>query len=629
MDLKLKILIFFIALFSCSMLTDAQQQVTREQLMKMFFKANTAVNQNRDKDAIEAFLEIVSCSPNLSDPYMQLGKLYSKNETDVESLKKSVICYDNYLRLNPEAEEKDFIRNEIARIKDLIEVLETPVLAVVPANEDTVQDNVPENVPAEAVTVVGLAADIDFEDEEDVVEEVLPVSVVPADSVMAQSDSVIISRPVAEVRPEMIGRWSSLAQRDNGRDLWIIDILAERDTMWLCVLDSSYIIEKNNLTDAVCKVPGFADGEMVSFEMELRRNIDNAGDLSDFDMALNNMFGISNDTDTVGDTVGVHHYNSYKLYKYGFKLKSVGKNISGSLYKSLYDSSSDIESDTITETVDLYKVPENYNGYYFPMMSEEEKAMKLEFRDIFNRKIKESAKSVSSVNDLGCLYANGIGTRKNMKMAVSYFTEASMKNNLFAMLNLADLCLRGLGTEKNVDKARELYNKAFEAGYTDAMVMCGDTYMEGDAGQEPDYEKAISCYQQAILKNCPYAAYRLGWIYCNGIGVEKDIEKAINYYEKAISMNYEDAMVDLGILYREGEIVQKNERKAMEYLLKASDRGSESAMYELYMMYMTGDGVELNYNLAGTWLSKYMKKMNFPFTGFSTLKSEINAVINK
>lgn len=204
-----------------------------------------------------------------------------------------------------------------------------------------------------------------------------------------------------------------------------------------------------------------------------------------------------------------------------------------------------------------------------------------------------------------------------------------MKNNLFAMLNLADLCLRGLGTEKNVDKARELYNKAFEAGYTDAMVMCGDTYMEGDAGQEPDYEKAISCYQQAILKNCPYAAYRLGWIYCNGIGVEKDIEKAINYYEKAISMNYEDAMVDLGILYREGEIVQKNERKAMEYLLKASDRGSESAMYELYMMYMTGDGVELNYNLAGTWLSKYMKKMNFPFTGFSTLKSEINAVINK
>lgn len=622
MNLKFKILIFFVALFSFNVAVEAQQ-VTREQLMKLFFKANTAMNQNRDKEAIEAFLEIVSCSPNLSDPYMQLGKLYSKDETNLDALKKAVVCYDNYLRLNPETEEKAFLESEIERINGLIESLEKPAVAVVPV----VKDTVPVEVPEQPVAVVALATDIEFEEE---IPEVLTDSVVPADSVLVASVDSVVLRPVAEVQQSMLGRWSSLAQTDNGRDLWIVDIQAERDTMWLYVVDNSYVIEKNEITDSICKVPGYADGEMVSFEFELKKNMNDVGNYSDFDIALDKMFGPSGkNSGSSANSASEQNSEFYKLYKYCFKLEGREKKLSGNVSKLIYDSMSKIESDTITEAVSLYKVPEDYKGYSFNMISDEEKAMKLEFRDIFNRKIKESAKSVSAVNDLGCMYANGIGTRKNMKMAVSYFVEASMKNNLFAMLNLADLYMRGLGVEKNVNKARELYSKAFESGYTDAMVLCGDTYIEGAVGQEPDYEKAVSCYQQAILKNCPYAAYRLGWLYCIGLGVEKDVDKGLSYYEKAVSMNYEDAMVDMGLIYHKGDLVIKDDRKALDYLLKASDRGSETAMYELYKMYMTGDGVELNYNLAATWLSKYMKKRNFPFSGFSTLKSEINTIMNK
>lgn len=52
---------------------------------------------------------------------------------------------------------------------------------------------------------------------------------------------------------------------------------------------------------------------------------------------------------------------------------------------------------------------------------------------------------------------------------------------------------------------------------------------------------------KAFLRRCPYAAYRLGWLYNEGLGVERNPQKAWEYYQQAVSMQYADAMTDVGI----------------------------------------------------------------------------------
>lgn len=619
---KLKVLaLLFLAMFLCAE-TNAQQ-VTREQLMKLFYKANTALNANDDAKAIDAFMDIVKKAPNLPEPYLQLGKLYAKDESNIESLKKSLISYKNYLQLNPDTEESGNIKSEIVRIEALIAGLEAPqnveVAEVVEQPVDTV-------VPEKLVVTI----DIPLEEPEVEVPEVVTdtVALLPV-ALPIPEDTVIIAEPIQA----MLGRWTPLASTENGKDYVIFDVSAQGDSMLLSIDRNSYMIEKFDLSDALVK--RFAgvdeiDGS-VAFNVELKKNKweDNRNAFDEMldEIVAEDSIAVSQ---SIADSLIVEKKEvPYILYELKFNLKPDGNRLSGNLAVRITDSHDGSSTELPEQEFVFYRVQPDYSGFDIPQLSEEDKVMKLEFRDLFNRKIKESAKSVSALNDIGCMYMSGVGTRKNMKMAVAYFIEASMKNNLFAMLNLAELYFYGYGVDRNVEKARELYTKAFEMGYTDAMVLCGDTYMEGGVGILPDYEKAISCYQQALLKHSPFAVYRLGWVYNMDLEEIKDKDRALSYYDKAVSQKYPDALADYGIFYREGEMFPRDYQKSLEYLLRAADRGSARAMYELYTMYMCGYGVEQNYKLAKTWLTKYMANKNKPIWGYSTLKSEINSILGK
>ena len=91
------------------------------------------------------------------------------------------------------------------------------------------------------------------------------------------------------------------------------------------------------------------------------------------------------------------------------------------------------------DEITLLKVPENYDGLSYTAISDETKISNLELRRLLNRKSTEASSSAAALNDLACMIASGLGTKKNMRMAVAHFLEAVGKNNLFAMLNLAKL----------------------------------------------------------------------------------------------------------------------------------------------------------------------------------------------
>lgn len=317
-------------------------------------------------------------------------------------------------------------------------------------------------------------------------------------------------------------------------------------------------------------------------------------------------------------------------HSYQFRLAYDGFKLNGTIAHKV------VKKDSIetllfeqSDNCELFKSPDDYLGFtYKPLISESDKANKMELQLLFHRKLQEAMENTSAINDLACMYASGVGVRRDMKMAETYFMEAAMKRNLFGTLNLAQLYVDGLGVEKDLDKAREYYKQAFEQGYSDAMVMCGDTYLISAVGEE-DYKKAFDCYIKAVYRRCPYAYYRLGWLYKEGLGITKDSAKALEYYQKAVDMQYPDALVDVALFHMKGDLVEKDINKAMDLLTKAADKGNAKAMYELSQIYLRGeDGIKPNFKYAKDLYYRYVQANDKVLEGFNTIKTQVHSILS-
>lgn len=655
------LLFLFMALSCCSTAICYGQQPTREQLLKLFYKAHTAQKANDSQAAIGAYQEILKLSPGLPDPYLQLGNLYATME-DAESLQKACVCYNHYLELKPESANAATLKEKIAGLMEKAaagqnaddvaeEISEKPRFEIEIAPKDTVQvAEVPEPEPV-----------VVPEPEPVVVSEPEPLVAEPLIAEMMES---------APADSSLVGRWASAEMGDNGREMWIMDVTEKTDgRLWMRFNPHSYA--KNEPAIASVhgwEAPAFKDGNTLVFTFKIERKKEEeatkrfeASVLGEFGSVMSQMFetGMEALTSTTNrgatltserqsrldslrlallasDSLDIDSSDSLlimqypvKVYTYEFRLKHLGGGLCGTLNRRTSERTFTEKTLTREEKpCELYMAPADYTGFSYTPISDETKATKQELRELLNQKIQESATgSTSALNDLGCMYASGIGVRRNMKMAIANLMEASMKNSLFGMLNMAQIYQEGLGLEKDVEKARELYQRAFEGGYTDAMVLCGDTYLQSDVDADPDYAKALGCYQKAVFRRCPYAFYRLGWLYHEGFGVEKDSEKAWDYYQRACTMQYPDAMTDVGVFYRDGTMVEQDYAKALEYLDKAVTKGNARAMYELSQMYLRGQGVEADFKQSKEWLRKSMETNDRAIEGFNTVKSKIKSIL--
>lgn len=625
------------------------QQATREQLLKLFYKANTARKADDRQTAIAAYTEILKLSPGLPDPYLQLGDLYATATGDAAALKKASICYSNYLKLKPEAANA-------AQLKERMEALQAQVAVLEAAGE-----------PAEgaAAPVVAAADSIPAERPEKpvfVVELPTPEAARPDTVQPATADTVTTPLPPAPLLAAaaadscLPGRWVSAETAGNGSEMWMLDIAQEGEAMWVRFNDHSWIkndplIAGMKTREALLRAEG--DTLQFSFTIEQKKQQEKkkVNLLGEFGTVVDELFdgwgkqavkeqaeegshaasGLqpadSLAADSLADSLRMAR-EPVMRYTYEFRLAHNGTYLSGTMRHKVSERAwhEKVLADE-KRAFEFFHAPEGYTGFCYMPISEETKATKREFRELLNQKIQESAGNTSALNDLGCLYASGIGIRRNMKMAVAYFMEASMKNSLFGMLNMAQLYREGMGVEKDIEKARELYHRAYEMSYTDAMVLCGDTYLEGAADMEPDYKNALICYQKAVFKRCPYASYRLGWLYHEGLGVEQDSVKAWDYYQKAVAMQYADAMTDVGVFYRDGIMAPQDYGKALELLEKAAAKGNARAMRELGQMYLRGQGVEADFKRAKEWLYKSMQAEDRIIEGYNTVKSKINAIL--
>lgn len=101
---------------------------------------------------------------------------------------------------------------------------------------------------------------------------------------------------------------------------------------------------------------------------------------------------------------------------------------------------------------------------------------------------------VPAQDALAHLYMNGCGVAKNEIKAFTYFKKAADQGDSFALSNIAYLHQNGMGTEKNSELAKENYRLAIAYGNTTALINLGFLY-----DQEKEYEKALKCYNKALL----------------------------------------------------------------------------------------------------------------------------------
>lgn len=607
------------------------QAPTKEKLLKLFYQANKALNDNNRTEAIQIYKQILKVSPGLPDSYLQLGDIYASMTTDREALEKACMCYANYLRLRPEATNAEELKTTISKLTYQIKGMTKEQLDMA--------------LTTPKVTVPVLNGTVEVPKVDKTKSDIIPIA--PSAELIEKVDSTILSPTIKEdipvsVQREITGRWVSDRLGNNGREMWIFDIESEKNQLWITLNANSYAGENNEYASLIgMKTQGFAEGDEICFNFQIQKQNEGRRDneLSDFTQIVDDIFNVdwsnllsADETEEVSVTDPVILADTStvqppRFYSYEFRMKFDGFKLAGNMHSKLIEKSvAEKELFTTSEPCMFFKAPKDYSGFKYHKITETEKISNPALRELVNRKTRESSENVSALNDLGCLSISGLGMPRNLRMGVAYFMEASMKNNLFAMLNMAKIYQKGLGIDKNLEKARDLYNKAYAAGYTDAMVLCGDSYWEAFAGNQPDYNQALACYQKAYLRRCPYAAYRLGWLYNEGLGVERDPQKAWEYYQQAVSMQYADAMTDVGIFYRDGILVERDYVKALEYLNKAAAKGNIRAMYELYQMYLKGEGVTPNFVLAKDWLRKYFESEEIVF-GYTTIKSQIHSIV--
>jgi hypothetical protein len=88
------------------------------------------------------------------------------------------------------------------------------------------------------------------------------------------------------------------------------------------------------------------------------------------------------------------------------------------------------------------------------------------------------------------------------------------------MYNLGVIYDKGQGVAQDYGKAREWYQKAADAGNTNAMVNLGWLYENGKGGAQ-DYGKALEWYQKAAVAGDANAMKNLGVLYYNRRGVTR------------------------------------------------------------------------------------------------------------
>ena len=116
------------------------QEITRGQLMQLFYLAQKYQKAGNNEGAIQSYNKITELAPKLPEPYLALGFLYSTNDDD-KSIKLALQSYRKYIELAPHNVERDSIARIVFALEQSIDAPENSI------DNDIVIESLAENIP--------------------------------------------------------------------------------------------------------------------------------------------------------------------------------------------------------------------------------------------------------------------------------------------------------------------------------------------------------------------------------------------------------------------------------------------------------------------------------------------------
>ena len=169
-------------------------------------------------------------------------------------------------------------------------------------------------------------------------------------------------------------------------------------------------------------------------------------------------------------------------------------------------------------------------------------------------------------------------------------------------------------------KAEQLLLSESQRGNVLAVYDLGKLYSTDKLGEKNE-EMSIAKYTQALQgflqiepnskKIKPYVQYRIGKMFCYGLGTEQDYEKAFEWFERSAKQKNKFAQFSLANLYYYGSGVEKDLSQAFLWYQRSSSQGQPYAAYSIAQMYRYGEYVTKDNDTAQRYyqqaLSAFLK----------------------
>ena len=200
--------------------------------------------------------------------------------------------------------------------------------------------------------------------------------------------------------------------------------------------------------------------------------------------------------------------------------------------------------------------------------------------------------NVLAVYDLGKLYSTDKLCEKNEEMSIAKYTQA----------------LQGfLQIEPNSKKIKPYIQ------YRIGKMFCYGL------GTEQDYEKAFEWFERSAKQKNKFAQFSLANLYYYGSGVEKDLSQAFLWYQRSSSQGQPYAAYSIAQMYRYGEYVTKDNDTAQRYYkqalsgflkIESDDMANDDLFYKLGQMFKFGLGTDSDVTKATEYFKRSAEMNN-------------------
>ena len=198
----------------------------------------------------------------------------------------------------------------------------------------------------------------------------------------------------------------------------------------------------------------------------------------------------------------------------------------------------------------------------------------------------------------------------DFKKAEQLLLSESQRGNVLADYDLGKLYSTDKLGEKNEEMSIAKYTRALQ-GFLQiepnskklkpyVQYRIGKMFCYG-LGTEQDYQKAFEWFERSAKQKNKFAQFSLANLYYYGNGVEKDLSQAFLWYQRATSQGQPYTAYSIAQMYRYGEYVTKDNDTAQRYYqqalsgflkIESDDMADDDLFYKLGQMFKLGLGTD-------------------------------------